>query len=273
MNRLTTAVPALLGAGTMFLCAVTMAESTPAPEAAANALSELRTKLESRIAAEPENTELKKQLLQLSAMQRRETMFARERNPELAARLGAELRRYYYRQRLFAAAEPVDRRLHALKPDHHHTFALGETLLQLGKNQEAAELLKRCDWSDSERSGKLLTALAAARAGDPDTARRHLAEIPDERCTPQERLLAVTAAARLGEVERAATGVKTILEQAPARETRALRRYFSGPDFQQVLATPAFRNALNTESKVQTDDCTGCPNRGTSRCDNSDDCR
>lgn len=271
MNQLTNAMSALLGAGSIFLFSSAMAESVP--KAAASTLSELRAGLEARIAAEPKNAALKKQLLFLAAMQRRETMFAKERNPEMASKLGAELRRYYYQQRLFSAAESVDRRLHSMNPDHLHTFALGETLLHTGKNQEAAELLKRCDWNEQERSGKLLTALAAARIGDQETGRRLLAEIPDERCTPQERLLAVTAAARLGEIERASKGVVTILEQAPSKETKALQHYFSGTDFQTVLSSPAFRNALNTRSKAKENDCSGCPNRGTSHCDNPGECR
>lgn len=237
-------------------------------------LTARRTAIETELAQDPKNAALQKQLLEIKSMQRRAEMFARENNPEMAAKLGSVLRRFYYRHQMFAAAEQIDRRLHAMKPDNVRTFALGETLLNSNKNQEAAELLRHCNWREDERSGKFLTALAAARINDPATTRRILAEIPDEHCSPQERLLAVTAAARIGDVQRAAAGVAKILSEAPARENDALRKYFSGADFAPLLPDPAFQAALQTRSSAKEhDNCAGCPNRGTSRCDDADECR
>lgn len=268
-------MPLLFAAALFFSCgSLSAAESAQPSSPEDNSLAEFRAAIETELAQKPQNAALQKQLLEVKSMQRRAEMFARENNPEMAAKLGSVLRRFYYRHQMFAAAEQIDRRLLAMKPDHSRTFALGETLLNSNKNQEAAELLRHCNWREDERTGKLLTALAAARINDPETTRRLLAEIPDERCTPQERLLAVTAAARIGDVQRAAAGVARILKEAPARENDALRKYFSGADFAELLPNPAFQTALQTRSSAKKhDSCAGCPNRGTSRCNDAGKCR
>ena len=64
--------------------------------------------------------------------------------------------------------------------------------------------------------------------------------------------------------------VRRILEQAPFKEHHALKyQLFSGSDFRNAAASPLFKEALNTQSKVK-DKCATCPNRGTDKCDDRD---
>ncbi len=253
-NLIALCCAALLGAP-----GVIAAESATAVFAAADAAAK----------ANPEDSALAKQRMELRKVMQREKLFYQEENPELAAKLARQLRRFYYGRQMWNAAEQLDRRMMLLQPGNAATENLGETLLAAGRNQEAVELLAPVAWTAEERTGKLHTALAFARQGDVVKAEAYLADVSDGNLTARECYLATSVAARLGKVAVAAAGVVQLLSAAPAKESEMLRNMLVSGDFVPVSNAPEYQEALKTESKAGHG-CGGCPNRGTSRCGGGD---
>ncbi len=197
---------------------------------------------------------------------RQQALFEQETTPALLEKLGGGLRRAYYAQDDWAAAEAVDRKLYAAFPDEKHQLRLAETLLAAGKNREAAELFADREYPAEARMPRLFAAWAYARLGETEPAQAYLAPVEFDACTPQELMVLARASACLGDADTVSAVVAKILANAPAKETETLRAWFREADFEAVLEQEVFQQALATESQVGDHGCAGCPNRGTARC-------
>lgn len=219
------------------------------------------------IKASPDDARLKKLYAGLKSHLRHEKAFAQESNPEMQAKLGKQLRNFYYQQGLFDKAEAVDRKLYEVAPTSANAVNYGVTLLNLNKNKEAAELFAKADLKDATPGGVLCAALAFARVGDTAKAAELCARVPADKMGANELKLYARIAALNGDGAAASDAARRILEQTPAKQHDLLKKqYFTEADFKKVAELDAFRKALDTASKVE-DDCAGCPNRGTSKCD------
>ncbi len=232
-------------------------------------LDEAAAAVDAELREHPDDAALKKFALELKKNGRRAQLFEQEQNPEMAAKTGKLLRQFFYRNDMLAEAEKVDRQLFKLNPDIANGVSLAETLLNRNRDREAAELLLSLKPAEADREANLLAALALARTGDVAESQEYLARTPFESCKPQELMIYARIAALHDDAAQAAAAVARILENAPAKESRALQAYFQDDDFRHVLPDAAYQAALQTESKAG-DSCAGCPNSGTSRCDGGD---
>lgn len=219
------------------------------------------------IKASPEDARLKKLFSGLKAHLRHEKAFAQESDPATLAKLGKQVRAFYYQQGLFDRAEAVDRKLYETTPSTENAVSYGVTLLNLNKNKEAVDLFAKTDLKDAKSGSVLCAALAFARVGDKAKAAELCARVPVDKMNANELKLYARIAALNGDGTAAADAARRILEQAQPKQHDSLKKqYFTEDDFKKVADLDVFRKALETKSKAE-DDCTGCPNRGTSKCD------
>ena len=217
-----------------------------------------------------DDVRLKRAYSQLKITLRREKSFAGEKDPAAAARLGRQLRAFYYQNGLFAKAEAVDKRVYELAPTSANAVSYGITLLNLDKNREAADLFSKVDLKGAKPGAVLCVALAYARTGDKAKSEELCKPYPVEKMSASDLKLYSRIAALNNDIPACASAVRRILEQAPFKEHHALKhQLFSGADFRNAAASPLFKEALNTQSKVK-DKCATCPNRGTDKCDDRD---
>ena len=256
--------------------AVSSAERAASPAAAAPSealklmkegrFQEALPLFEKEIRESPGNIQLKQRYSELKKNLRREELVREESNPELLAKLGRQLKSFYYSLGLFEKAEAVERKIHEVSPTTENAANLGATLLNLNKNREAAELFSKTDLSDAKSFPLLCAALAYARSGDARKASELAARCRMESLSANELLLFARTAAACGNCEKASGAVAKILENTPPSRRKGLKDFFQEEDFSRIRDSKEFRSALETPSRVK-DSCAGCPNRGTSRCD------
>ena len=256
--------------------AVSSAERAASPAAAAPSealklmkegrFQEALPLFEKEIRESPANIQLKQRYSELKKNLRREELFREESNPELLAKLGRQLKSFYYSLGLFEKAEAVERKIHEVSPTTENAANLGATLLNLNKNREAAELFSKTDLSDAKSFPLLCAALAYARSGDARKASELAARCRMESLSANELLLFARTAAACGNCEKASGAVAKILENTPPSRRKGLKDFVQEEDFSRIRDSKEFRSALETPSRVK-DSCAGCPNRGTSRCD------
>ena len=269
-------IPLLTAA--VLLAAVTAFAHGPAqpplksPAAAALRKGDLETALtlfESEIKASPDEPRLKQHYAELKTHLRREKMFAAEQNPEMKTRIGRQLRRFYYKYGMFGKAEQTDRAVYAADASEANAVSLGVTLLNTGKNQEAAELFRKVNLDKAKPGVVLCAALAEARTGSKGNSVKLLSRFSVEKMDANSLQLYARCAALNGDAAGTAAAVRRILEQTKAKQHPSLKKHlFSTPDFRNVAEQESFKAALNTESKVK-DNCDTCPKRGTAECEDN----
>ena len=260
----------------LFFCTLLAAVAASAEIPAVTALKkgdfpEARRLFAEEIEKRPDDANLKKGYAALKTMMRRRELFDAEENPELLQKLGKVLRTYYYHWGLFGEAEAVDAKVHAKAPSPANAAAYAVTLLNLGKNREAAAVFEKLDLAAAKPGVRLCAALAYARTGNTDKAAALCAKHPVKEASVNELALHARIAAVRGDAPAAAEAVRLILEKSPEKHHPQLKeKLFTAADFARVAAAPEFKQALETASKVK-DECAGCPNRGTAKCDHAND--
>ena len=219
------------------------------------------------IAAQPGEARLKTLFTELKTQIRREKLFAQETDPEMIAAIGRQMRRFYVKYGLFAKAEPVDRKIYAADASERNAVSLGVTLLNLRKDREAAEIFGKLDLAKAKPGVILCAALAFARIGEKAKCAELLGKVDRNKLDLNGVRLYVRCAARSGDAATAAELTAKILEQSPAADHDSLKKqFFAEEDFKPVAESGIFRKALQTVSKIKEDDCGGCPNFGTDKC-------
>ncbi len=232
-------------------------------------LDQIQKAADEALKQNPKDEKLKKLAAEIKKNAQREKAVVQESNPEVLDKLARPLRLFYLRAKLYNEAEKLDRLVFEKKPDNVSAIRLAETYLTEKKNREAADLLASRTLTEQDSLAKLYAALAHARLGDTENAKKYLGQVTFDKLTPRELLNSVQVNAALGDAAAAAAGVKKIIENAPAKETKMLRKYFQSEDFVKVSSSEAYKAALTAEGK-QTDSCAGCPNKGTANCGGGD---
>ena len=219
------------------------------------------------IEANPAEARLKQLYTELKTQMRREKLLADEQDCEMIVRIGREMRKFYYRFGLFDKAEAIDRKIYAAEPSLQNGVALGVTLLNRDNDREAAEVFGKLDLGGAKPAQRLCAALAFARVGEQEKAKKLLAECDPGQLDENGLQLYARCAGRCGDAVTAAALAKKLLENSPDKKHPSLKKHlFAARDFEPVAKSDAFRAALETASKVE-DDCDDCPNRGTDQCD------
>ncbi|MBQ6352143.1 MAG: hypothetical protein IJJ28_02605 [Lentisphaeria bacterium] len=228
-------------------------------------------RFQEEIKKRPDDANLKKGYQLLRTTMRRQELFDREEDPELLRNLGKPLRNYYYRFGLYKQAAAVDRRLHQVAPSDKTAVAYAVTLLNLGDNAGAVRIFDTLQLDKLPAGAQLCAALGYARSGNAQKADAIRAKFPVDQLPAGMLPLAARVAAVRGDVKGAASAARRLLENTPAKQHGMLKtQLFGAGDFAPVAAAEEFRQALATASKLG-DQCAGCPNRGTAKCDHAND--
>ena len=217
----------------------------------------------------PSEPRLKQLYSELKTQIRREKLLAGETDPGMIVEIGRPMRQFYTKYGLFGKAEAVDRKIYQAEPNTANGVQLGVTLLNLDRNQEAAELFRKLDLSKAKRGMVLCAALAYARSGDKTASEKLLARFPVGKLDTHSLQLYARCAANNGDVRTASELTARILAKAPEKNHPSLKKnLFASSDFRKIANDKNFQEALKTKSQVQ-DNCDDCPNRGTSKCEHA----
>jgi len=202
-----------------------------------------------------------------------------QEDAEHRAAMEQALRAFYYQYGLYDEALALDRaaleRVAAEAEDAGRLAAaerLAETQLERGENESAAAALGAFPAEALTANGRLLYALALARAGRAQEANAvvdHAALTQSEE--PAERYFAARLYAQLGNQERVVAHLTHLFETTlPSRLEELKTRVRACPDFRSLAGEPSFAQVLATKSKVEESSCSsgascgGCPR--ASRC-------
>jgi len=221
------------------------------------------------IKANPSEPRLKQLYSELKTQIRREKLLAEETDPGMIVEIGRPMHQFYTKYGLFSKAEAIDRKIYQAEPSTANGVTLGVTLLNLNRNQEAAEIFRKLDLSKAKRGMVLCAALAFARSGDKAASEKLLAQFPIAKLDPNSLQLYARCAANNGDVRTASDLTARILAKSPEKNHPSLKKnLFASSDFRKIADEKTFQDALKTKSQVE-DDCADCPNRGTSKCEHA----
>ena len=225
-------------------------------------LKAAETLIRGELEKDPGNARLKMVYAGLKSTLRRIPLFEQEKNPDMAVRLGRQIRAFYLRYGLFAPAAEVDRRIYELRPDDANAVSYAVTLLNLDRNKEAAALFAKVDLDKARPGAVLCAALAFARIGERERAGQLYRRFPMDKMKLNELKLCSRAAAVNGDSAVAVEAVRRIMKQSPDHQRQTLnRQWFPGRDYDGIRATPEFQAALATPADPDAR-CEDCPNRG-----------
>ncbi|UCE58690.1 MAG: tetratricopeptide repeat protein [Phycisphaerales bacterium] len=193
---------------------------------------------------------------------------AKTQDPEKWFSKARALRTFYYDHLLFEEALPLDRKIHAERLAENSAAALAETLLALGDNAEAAEMLSK--ESSSPRTDVLM-GLALAREGRMSEAKTASSKAAvSKNSGPRAFFALARLQALIGDSEGAVEALRKSFElTSPSRLDSLKDEARQCPDFGALASIPAFAEALETGSKVKESGCSkgtscgGCPHRST----------
>ena len=223
--------------------------------------------LPGEIKANPNEARLKKIYAALKTQLRREKLFAEERDPGMIVLVGSEMRKFYTAWGLYDKAAAAGEKIYAASPSLQNGVNWGVSLLNADKNTEAAAVFGKLDLSKADPGPSLCGALAFARVGKKDESRKILDRFDTGKLSLNFLGLYARSAALNGDSDKAAELAAKILEKSPAKQHPNLKKnLFGSADFKSVAGNEKFKAALKTASKVE-DECAGCPNHGTDKCD------
>ncbi|MCI5779306.1 MAG: hypothetical protein MR051_05775 [Lentisphaeria bacterium] len=217
--------------------------------------------LRGELEKDPGNPRLKTVYSGLKVTLRRVSLFEQEKNPDIAVRLGRQIRGFYLRYGLFERTLEVDRRICELQPNDANTVSCAVTLLNLDRNNEAAALFSKTDLAGAKPGTVLCAALAYARIGDRERAAKLYLRFPMGKMKLNELKLCSRAAAVNGDKDIAVNAVRLIMKQSPDHQRQTLnKQWFPVRDYDKIRSTPEFQAALATPADPDAR-CEDCPNR------------
>lgn len=174
------------------------------------------------------------------------------------------LRAFYHDHRIYSESLPLDRRIHEehLAPDS--AAMLAETLLALGKNAEAAEMLGNVDKKETTLRTNVLLGLSLARQGRIDEAKAvaRKANVKDD-AGPRVFYELACLRALTGDPKASLEALTRSLELTPTGRLDALKvEAKECKDFSAFASTADFTDVLKTQSKVKESKCSKGPGCG-----------
>jgi len=232
--------------------------------------------LKAAVAQAPQDQAWRDQFAILRQVVHMRRLMATESDPAKLDRMAQALRSFYYEHNLYSEAESLDRATHQRVGSHYTACQLAETLLELGRNAEAVEVLQAARVPADAPRGQVLLGIAAARNGSVDDARR-IAEtvLAGDEMSPDLLLFAARLHALTGDTPAALASLRRCFERTlPGRLERVKNRARACTDLEPLAAGPEFALVLETASKIKVSGCSGgtscgkCPSR--SKCASAD---
>ena len=221
--------------------------------------------------AEPDNQAYKSRAMIVKRVIRARAYVEKNEADAKWEKVAVSLHAFYLREGLLTEALAIDKKIHEKRPSALSASLLAETLLETGKNEEAAKLLAGLAKEHKDLKNRVYEGIALARLKKTDAAKKVLAKIVVTKETRPGILFDLARLhARLDHFGKALDALRQCLERLPEKSQPALReRAKACADFAKLKKEVAFSAVLaNTKSKVKESDCSGgsdcgsCPSRG-----------
>ena len=188
----------------------------------------------------------------------------KEQDPEKWMSTALALRAFYHDHRIYSESLPLDRQIHErhLAPDS--AAMLAETLLALGKNAEAGELLGNVGEKEATPRTNVLLGLSLARQGRIDEAKAAVMKAGvDQDAGPLVFYELARLHALTGESKAALEALTRSFEHTPPGQVDALKTNATAcEDFSTLADSSDFNEVLKTQSKVKESACSKGPSCG-----------
>ncbi len=181
------------------------------------------------------------------------------------------LRSFFNSQELTRLALPLDQQLFEKSPTEDNAITLAETWLTMERSEEAVQTLSKLPEAKLGPAGRAMLAIALARQGEREKAAAVAEGMTASPTAADAGTLYLTARmqAALGKVDEAVATLTACFAAVPPSRQDMLKSHARlCRDFTDVAASPAFAQALATQSKVAESKCSGgsscstCPMRG-----------
>ncbi len=187
-----------------------------------------------------------------------------ERVPDRWLSMARALRTFYHDHEIYSESLLLDRRIHERRLAPDSAELLAETLLALGRDSEAVELLSGLPKDTTTPRTHALYALALARQGRIDDAKAVARKVTVEKDAHPRLLYELACLHALTGDARAS--LKTLTQSfegtPPSRLDSFKAEVAACPDFSGLVGTTGFANALKTQSKVEESGCSKGPGCG-----------
>ncbi len=199
---------------------------------------------------------------------------AQEQDPQRWNMTARALRVFYYGQRIYREALPLDQQWYDRAKSLEAAALLAETQLELGMNTEAESVLAPVSGAGANPVVRLLHGVAQARLGRLSAARTTAEQAaPAADADATQLYHAARLRALIGDREESLALLARAFAATPPSEQKSAReRVQACADFSGLSQSPAFATALATASKVSESSCSlgrtcgGCPLKQTGSC-------
>jgi tetratricopeptide (TPR) repeat protein len=225
-------------------------------------------------AAEPANKEYSAKAEQLRKVLQLKQVLVKEQDDGPWTRVARALHSYYRSEKLNDEALKLDLQIHERLNSALSAAILADTLLTLGKYDEAVALIEQLPEKKHTLDTDVINAIALARSGKQQEAlaAADAVKLPEEICAGKAYLLARLNGA-VGRNEEAAKYLKKSFESTPpeklpnfqnaAKNNQDLAKLLADPQYASLLSTGSNPAAQEREHKHPKNDgrshCLGCP--------------
>ena len=214
---------------------------------------------------DPENREYAQQYAMLRQVIRMRRDCRKERDAERWLKMAGALRTFYHDHHLCAEALPLDQERHRRHRSAESAVLLAETQLASGMHSEAVELLSGLTKEQTSPRTRVLHGLALARQGQIDEAKMLAEEAgrATDEAEPHYFYDLARLQALVGDSKGAFQALIRSFELTPPSQLDAFKVEVQGcKDFNALVSTADFAEALETPSKVKESECSKGPGCG-----------
>ena len=214
---------------------------------------------------DPENREYAQQYAMLRQVIRMRRDCPKEQDAERWLKMAAALRTFYHDHHLCAEALPLDQERHRRHRSAESAVLLAETQLASGMHSEAVELLSGLTKEQTSPRTRVLHGLALARQGQIDEAKMLAEEAgrATDEAEPHYFYDLARLQALVGDSKGAFQALIRSFELTPPSQLDAFKVEVQGcKDFNALVSTADFAEALETPSKVKESECSKGPGCG-----------
>lgn len=187
-----------------------------------------------------------------------------ERAPDRWLSMARALRAFYQDHKIYSESLLLDRRIHERRLAPDSAELLAETLLALGKDTEAVELLSGVPKDATTPRTHVLYGLALARQGRFDDAKAVVRKARVKKHA-KPRLFYELAClyALTGDTKASLKALTQSFERTPPSRLDSFKAEVTARgDFSGLVSTSGFAKALQTQSKVKESGCSKGPGCG-----------
>ncbi len=226
--------------------------------------------MEKAAAAEPDNQEYMQELRLLKRVIKIRSRLDMQASPIKWERTASSLRSYYYTNKIYCEALAIDKACFDKVKTPDNAARYGKTMLQMDKNEEAAQFLADIPAEFQSERTAVLHGIACARLGKMDEAGRIAADLKEEEeASPVQSYERACLYSLLGQQDAAAKMLVTAFEtMLPSRLDDFKKHVRESGDLAAFFNTTMVAKVMATESKVAESKCSSgsscgkCPSRG-----------